>query len=238
LLISATGASITARDFCRDLPWPSRLAERTEAVVRNRAADSFGPWSIINKTAYPGSTMLLKVIGDNPDVLLIGGDAIWNASITFADHGVQTPAQQQADVAAMQADFTAYVPFAKQVYVSMPPPATFTLGGVTYTVAGSNYAALDAYCKTLWPNNITLNYADVYATLGSIDGTHPAFGAGIFLGNDAAWELQALGFNMGLPLADYAPYDGSGGSAAILANIRARNALGMAIIDSLNLRLT
>ena len=114
-------------------------------------------------------------------------------------------------------------------------PPSFSLGGTIYTPSTTNYAALNTYCLTLWTQTISIDWATYYSVLGNIDGTHPPFGAEIFWASDVAQGLSNLGYNIEVQSSNYTSYQNS---AVALANIKARNAEGLAIIAALNLKLT
>lgn len=234
--IAIIGASLCAPDFFRAPSWGWELEQRAQMcgarglLVDNAARDGDGFNKCRYGVQYTGSKANwnagCEVMTDGtPDVILISGDLVWNSTFTGADPGSNNSAD------AIKADLTATCASAKQVYLSVTPPASITYNGAVWT-PGASFTAMDAYCKTIWPAFITINYADYAATFGTIDGVHAMPGSNMAWANDVAWGLFGMGIDLGMQTGNYAPYDGSGGSAQITANIRAKNALGLAILAS------
>jgi hypothetical protein len=250
--IAVACASLGAPDMGRDLAWPWQLEQRARMlgarglVVDNCGRDGQGFFRARTEIDYDGDSKrgwnAICEIGTNgfPDIVLVSGDLAWNDAMTFADRGMATSFDIQcADAKAFHDAVAGFSPTSKQVYLPVIPPAEWKYNGVSYGAdARAAWQALDDYCKTLWPQCITIDYANYAHVLGAIDGIHGMFGASVFWAIDVAWGLHGLGFDLGIQSPNYPPYDGSGGSAPMLDNIRQRNALGLALISSLNLRLT
>lgn len=247
--IALACASLGAPDFARDPCWLYQLVQRAgiagargltgdnagqdgDGFMKQRAAIEYPPeskkgWSAICEIETDGT----------PDIIYVSGDLAWNSSFTGADYGSLTPLElQQSDALAFKNALTSLCPSSRQIYLSFTPPDPINYGGAVWTPGASTFAQLDAYCKTLWAGNaITIDYALFAATLGTMDGVHEAYGVNLLIANDVFWLSQGLGVDFGTKSPNYAPYDGSQGSTAICANIKARNMLGLAFLSSNNI---